>query len=44
MLIVSWTEKRTNESILMEIGYARGDIMSLRQRAATQKLMVLATS
>jgi len=37
MLRVSWTEKRTNESILMEIGHARRD-MSLRQRAAKQKL------
>ena len=37
MLRVSWTEKRTNESILMEIGRARGD-MSLRQRAAKQKM------
>ena len=26
MLRVSWIEKRTNESILMEIGHARGDI------------------
>src|SRR6218665_789278 len=31
-------EKRTNESILMEIGQARGDL-SLRQRAAKQKMM-----
>jgi len=38
MLRVSWTKKRTNESILMEIGHERGD-MSLRQRAAKQKLM-----
>src|SRR6218665_3269037 len=30
MLMVSWTEKRTNESKLMEIGHARGD-MSLKQ-------------
>src|SRR6218665_1069352 len=38
---VSWTEKRTNESILMEIGHARGNMsaMSLRQRAAKQKMM-----
>ena len=35
---VSWTEKRTNESIPMEIGRARGNI-SLRQRAAKQKMM-----
>jgi len=26
MTKVSWTEKRTNESILMKIGHARGDI------------------
>src|SRR6218665_788621 len=40
MLRVSWTEKSTNESIslLVEIGHARRD-MSLRQRAAKQKLM-----
>src|SRR6218665_494778 len=38
MLKVSWTEKRTNESIMMEIGHARGDI-SLRQRAAKDKLV-----
>jgi len=37
-LRVSWTEKRTNESILMEIEHARGD-MSLRHRAAKQKMM-----
>src|SRR6218665_235772 len=37
MLRISWTEKKTNESIglLMEIGHARGD-MSLRQRAANR--------
>src|SRR6218665_3146553 len=35
---VSWTENRTNESIMKEIGHARGD-MSLRQRAAKQKLV-----
>ena len=28
MLRVSWTEKRTNESILMEIGHARGDYVA----------------
>ena len=38
MLRVSWTEKRTNESILMEIGQARG-VLSLRQMAAKQKMM-----
>jgi len=38
MLRVSWTEKRTNESILRAIGRARGDL-SLRQRAAKQKMM-----
>src|SRR6218665_110389 len=38
MLRISLTEKRTNESILMEIGQARGDL-SLRQRAAKQKMM-----
>ena len=38
MLGVSWTEKRKNESILMEFGQARGDL-SLRQRAAKQKTM-----
>ena len=35
---VSWTEKRTNESMLMEIGHARG-VLSLRQRAVKQKMM-----
>jgi len=38
MLRVSWTEKRTNESILMEIGQARG-VLSLRERAAKQKMI-----
>ena len=38
MLRVAWTEKRTNEHILEEIGHLRGD-MTLRQRAARQKLM-----
>src|SRR6218665_3992881 len=38
MLRVSWTEKRMNESILMEIGHERGN-MSVRQRAANQKMM-----
>src|SRR6218665_4008007 len=38
MLMISWTEKRTNESILMVIGKARG-VLSLRQRAAKQKMM-----
>jgi len=38
MLRVSWTEKRTNESILMEIGQARGDL-SQRQRTAKQKML-----
>jgi len=34
-LLETWTEKRTNESILMDIGQRRGDV-SLRQRAAKQ--------
>ena len=38
MLRVPWTEKRTNEHILEEIGPLRGD-MTLRQRAARQKTM-----
>jgi len=38
MLRVSWVEKITNQSILMEIGHAQGDL-SLRQRAAKQKMM-----
>ena len=38
MLRVSWTEKKTNESILMDIGQARG-VLSLRQRAAKQKMV-----
>jgi len=37
MLRVSWTEKRTNESILMEIGHARGD-MSLRSKTEVDVL------
>jgi len=37
MLRVSWTEKRTNEHILEEIGHLRGE-MSLRQRAMRQKV------
>src|SRR5688572_10759572 len=36
MLRVPWTEKRTNEYILDEIGHQRGD-MTLGQRAARQK-------
>src|SRR3984885_4766589 len=38
MLRVSWTEKRTNVSILQEIGQLRGNL-TLGQRAARQKLM-----
>src|ERR1700733_6328717 len=38
MLKVSWTERRTNESILKEIGHLRGSL-SLGQRAARQKLI-----
>ena len=37
MLRVSWTEKRTNESILKEIGHLRGS-MTLGQRAIRQKM------
>ena len=36
--MVSWTEKRTNESILIKTGHARGDL-SLRQRAAKQRML-----
>src|ERR1700733_12711757 len=38
MLKVSWTERRTNESILQEIGHLRGSL-TLGQRAERQKLM-----
>ena len=38
MLRVSWSEKRTNESIQIEIGQARGD-MSLKHWAAKQKML-----
>ena len=38
MLGVSWTEKRTNESVIQEMGQLRGDL-TLQQRAIRQKLM-----
>jgi hypothetical protein len=37
LLRISWTEKRTNVSVLQEIGQLRGD-MTLQQRAIRQKL------
>jgi len=36
MLRVSWTEKRTNESILMEIGHARGDYVAETEGSKTE--------
>ena len=39
MLRVFWTEKRTNESVLMEIGQAK-KVLSLRHWAAKQKMML----
>ena len=38
LLGISWTEKRTNESVIQEIGQLRGDL-TLQQRAIRQKLM-----
>ena len=38
LLGITWSEKRTNESVLQEIGELRGD-MTLNQRATRQKLM-----
>src|SRR6218665_3911546 len=40
MLRVVWTERRTNEAILQEIGAMRGDL-SLLLRATKQKMMIL---
>src|SRR6218665_1196791 len=40
MLRVAWTERRTNEAILQEIGAMRGGL-SLLQRATKQKMMIL---
>src|SRR6218665_173428 len=40
MLRVAWTKRRTNESIVQEIGEMRGRL-SLFQRATRQKMMFL---
>src|SRR6218665_2010815 len=40
MLSLAWTERRTNEAIVQEIGEMRGGFLLL-QRATKQKMMIL---